>query len=83
MIYLLEGIGGILWLITNIQSRTQRLFSVRNYRNIALSYSILDAAEPTNETMKLVDQYVDGKIEISDALEKTIERYRNLAVAHD
>ena len=31
-------------------------------RNIALSYSILDAAEPTNETMKLVDQYVDGKI---------------------
>ncbi|WP_320164489.1 hypothetical protein [uncultured Trichococcus sp.] len=52
-------------------------------RNIALSYSILDAAEPTNETMKLVDQYVDGKIEISDALEKTIERYRNLVVAHD
>ena len=38
-------------------------------RNIALSYSILDAAEPTNETMKLVDQYVDGKIEILDALE--------------
>ena len=52
-------------------------------RNIALSYSILDAAEPTNETMKLVDQYFDGKIEISDALEKTIERYRNLAVAHN
>jgi hypothetical protein len=47
-------------------------------RDSALSYSILDASEPTNETMKLVDQYVEGIIEISDALEKTVERYRNL-----
>lgn len=50
-------------------------------RDNALSYSILDAAEPTNETMKLVDQYVEGIIEISDALGKTIERYKNSAEA--
>lgn len=48
-------------------------------RDSALSYSILDAAEPTNETMELVDQYVEGIIEISDALERTIERYNNSA----
>lgn len=51
-------------------------------RNRALSYAFLGAARPTDETMKLVDQYVDGNLEISDALEKTIERYKKLAVTH-
>lgn len=59
-------------------------YSVRNttkierekLRNAALSYSTLDAAEPSETTKKLVGEYVAGKIEIADALEAVIEKYR-------
>ena len=48
--------------------------------NIALSYSTLDAAEPSEDAMKLVEEYVAGNIEIADALETVIEKYRSLGL---
>lgn len=45
-------------------------------RNAALGYSTLDAAEPSNDTMKLVDKYVSGSMEIADALAIVLEKYR-------
>lgn len=44
--------------------------------NDALGISTLGAAEPTNETMELVNQYILGNMEIPDILEKTINRYK-------
>ena len=44
--------------------------------NDALALSTLDAAEPTVQTRKLINQYIVGKMEISEILKKTIERYR-------
>ncbi|MBO0454997.1 hypothetical protein [Candidatus Enterococcus murrayae] len=49
-------------------------------RNVALSYSTLDAAEPSEDAMKLVEEYVAGNIEIADALETVIEKYRSLGL---
>lgn len=34
--------------------------------NDALAISTLDASEPTQETMNLVQEYIDGKKEISE-----------------
>ena len=44
--------------------------------NDALAISILDAPEPSKDTLKLVDEYIKGNMEISDVLKKTIEQYR-------
>lgn len=44
--------------------------------NDALAISVLDASEPTKETMELVQEYIDGKKEISEILTDTIRRYR-------
>ena len=44
--------------------------------NDALAISTLDASEPTQETMNLVQEYIDGKKEISEILEDTINRYK-------
>ena len=44
--------------------------------NSALGISTLDAKEPTLVTKKLVDKYIDGNMEISEILEKTIQRYK-------
>jgi hypothetical protein len=44
--------------------------------NDALGISTLDAAEPTPQTKELVNQYIIGNLEISDILEKTINRYK-------
>ncbi|KAF1293614.1 hypothetical protein BAU14_02045 [Enterococcus sp. CU9D] len=49
-------------------------------QNIALSYSTLDAAAPSEDTMKLVEEYVVGNIEIADALESVIEKYRDMGL---
>lgn len=49
-------------------------------RNVALSYSTLDAAGPSDDTMKLVKEYVAGNMEIADALENVIEKYRSLGL---
>jgi len=43
--------------------------------NEALGISTLDAAEPSEETMALMDEYIDGKMELEEVLEKTIQRY--------
>ena len=44
--------------------------------NDALAISILDAPEPSKDTLDLVDEYIKGKMEIGDVLKKTIEQYR-------
>ena len=46
------------------------------YVNDAIALSTLDAPAPSEGTMKLMQEYIDGKREISDVLELTIERYR-------
>lgn len=48
--------------------------------NDALSISMLDAKKPTDETMKLVKDYIDGKKEISEILKTTISRYKSAQV---
>ncbi len=48
--------------------------------NDALGISTLDAAEPTEETKKLVNEYILGNMEISDILEATINRYKAMSV---
>lgn len=46
-------------------------------RDTALAYSALDAAMPSKDTMKLVEEYVDGNIEIIEILKIFIEKYRS------
>ncbi len=48
--------------------------------NDALGISTLDVAEPTEETKKLVNEYILGNMEISDVLEATINRYKAMSV---
>ncbi|EHE8188461.1 hypothetical protein EY676_03300 [Enterococcus faecalis] len=52
-------------------------------RSKALSYSILGSATPSDDTMKLVDEYVEGSIEVADALEKVIKKYRVMGKKSD
>ena len=47
--------------------------------NDALGLSMLDAPEPTMETQSLVRRYVEGHMEIADALTATLNRYRKRA----
>ncbi|MGJ0750128.1 hypothetical protein ACR76Y_07535 [Enterococcus durans] len=42
-----------------------------------MAYSALDAAMPSEDTMKLVEEYVDGNIEIVEILKIVIEKYRS------
>ncbi len=49
------------------------------YVSDAIALSTLDAPEPSEDTMKLMRDYVDGKREISEVLQMTIERYK---IAH-
>lgn len=44
--------------------------------NDALAIATLDADAPTEKTMNLVQEYVDGKKEISDILKETIAYYK-------
>jgi hypothetical protein len=46
------------------------------YVSDAIALSTLDAPEPSEETMSLMREYVDGKREIAEVLEMTINRYR-------
>ncbi len=46
------------------------------YVSDAIALSTLDAPEPTEETMALMRDYVDGKREISEILALTISRYK-------
>lgn len=47
--------------------------------NDALAIATLDADAPTEKTMNLVQEYVDGKKEISDILKETIAYYKEKA----
>ncbi len=47
------------------------------FRDTGLTYSALDAAMPSEDTMKLVEEYVDGNIEIVEILKIVIEKYRS------
>lgn len=47
--------------------------------NDALAISILDASHPTKDTMDLVQEYIDGKKEISEILADTIRKYKTEA----
>jgi len=57
------------WLIKYYVNWTWKL------KNIALNCSILDTAIPSENTMKLVEEYVAGNIEFVDILKIFIEKY--------
>lgn len=42
----------------------------------ALGYSVIESQEPTDEVKGLVEQYIEGKVEIASILEQTIKRYQ-------
>ena len=42
----------------------------------AFGISIASNEIPSNEVIKLVKQYIDGKMELEDVQKKVIERYR-------
>lgn len=44
--------------------------------NDALAISVLDAPEPTENTKKLVNEYINGHMEINEVLQKTIAQYK-------
>ena len=46
------------------------------YADEALALSTLDAPPPSEETMKLMQEHIDGNLEISEVLVITVERYR-------
>ena len=50
------------------------------YVSDAIALSTLDAPEPSEETMALMRDYIDGKREIIEVLELTIERYKTDAI---
>lgn len=47
--------------------------------NDALAIATLDADAPTERTMSLVQEYIDGKKEISEILKETIAYYQEQA----
>ena len=46
------------------------------YANDALALSVLDAPEPSEEALTLMQEYIDGKRELNDAVRVIIGRYR-------
>jgi len=45
----------------------------------AIIISTLDAAPPSKENLELMDQYVEGEIELAKALEITLDKYKKLS----
>lgn len=43
----------------------------------AMGICMIDAPKPTEKTLNRVQEYIDGKKEISDILQETIESYKN------
>ncbi len=43
----------------------------------AYAIAVSSGAPPTEEVMQLVEEYIDGKKEISEILEETIRKYQN------
>jgi len=50
------------------------------YISDAIALSTLDAPEPSEFAMSLMQEYIDGKCEIADARKKIIEHYKLGAV---
>jgi len=50
------------------------------YADEALALSTLDSPAPSEETMQLMREHIDGKLEISEVLELTIKRYKTVNV---
>ena len=50
------------------------------YVSDAIALSTLDAPEPSEVAMSLMQEYIDGKCEISDARKRIIEHYSEGAV---
>ena len=46
------------------------------FANEALALSTLDAPAPSEETMALMREHIDGKLEITEVLALTIEHYK-------
>ena len=42
----------------------------------ALGLSTLDADMPSDETMALMNEYIEGKRELADILQETIQKYK-------
>ncbi len=59
------------YLIENT-TRQERIAIVKK----ALGISISGADVPTDETLKIVKQYVDGEKELEDVQKEVIERYK-------
>lgn len=63
---------------------TEKKYSIENTTKVirekivkdALAISTMDAAEPTEKTMKLVQKYIDGEKEISEVLQDVIYYYK-------
>ncbi len=53
-------------------TREERLKIVKK----ALGISITEAKMPTDETLKIVKEYVDGKKELQEVQREIIERYK-------
>ena len=43
----------------------------------AYAIAVSSGAPPTEEVMQLVEEYIDGKKEISEIFEETIRKYQN------
>lgn len=43
----------------------------------AYAIAVSSGAPPTEEVIQLVEEYIDGKKEISEILEETIRKYQN------
>lgn len=52
-------------------TRAERKKHVEN----ALAISLLDAGEPTEKTMLLVDQYINGERELDDVKQEILKMY--------
>ena len=46
------------------------------YVSDAIALSTLDAAEPSEIAMALMQEYIDGQCELADARDRIIEHYR-------
>lgn len=44
--------------------------------NDALALSTLDAPEPSADTLELVNEYIEGNIEIPEILKRVIDKYK-------
>ncbi|MCL1849238.1 MAG: hypothetical protein FWF83_06185 [Clostridiales bacterium] len=49
------------------------------YISDAIALSTLDAPEPSEIAMSLLQEYIDGKCELADARERIVEHYKAIS----